>query len=246
MIDDRAEVLAYLTEAQIEHLCNRHYGIGADGLILIRNMYSVDFRMLYYNANGKEGSMCGNGARCAVIFAAECGVGFNTHSFMAFDGMHSFSLTGHNRVKVSMKDVRNIKARDNALFLDTGSPHLVFNVDDVTAINVYEMGKQIRNNPEFAEKGVNVNFLQIAPGALRIRTYERGVENETEACGTGCVAAAISRSEWSRNMSTEQTYCIEANGGTLNVSFKKEGVGKYTNVFLEGPVERVFEGVIQI
>lgn len=243
LVDDRSETLVGLTQTHINQMCNRHYGIGADGLILIRNIYSVDFKMIYYNADGKEGSMCGNGARCAVIFAAECGVMFNTHSFKAYDGIHQFSVTDLNRVMVSMRDVNMIQPRENALLLDTGSPHIVFNVDDVDALNVYETGKQIRYNQEFAEKGVNVNFLQILQEGLRLRTYERGVENETEACGTGCVAAAISRSEWSNNLQKEQSYLVVTNGGPLRVSFNKEGSGNYSNIFLEGPVERVYEGV---
>ncbi len=246
LIDDRVEGLGNLTNKHIKQMCDRHYGIGADGLIFIRNIYSVDFKMVYHNADGKEGSLCGNGARCAVIFAAECGVLFNTHSFMAYDGIHQFLVTDHNRVKVSMRDVKMILQRENALLLDTGSPHIVFNVDDVEALNVYETGKQIRYNHEFTDKGVNVNFLQILPDALRLRTYERGVENETEACGTGCVAAAISRSEWSKNSATEQSYQVIANGGRLTVNFHKEGNGIYNNIFLEGPVERVYEGVYKI
>lgn len=246
MIDDRDGRASQWSAADIHKLCDRHYGIGADGLICIRNIYSLDFRMVYFNADGREGSMCGNGARCAVIFAAEIGVVFSTHSFMAYDGVHHFSITGLNRVKVSMKDVHGIQTRENALLLDTGSPHIVFNVDDLDVLDVYHTGRQIRYNQEFQEKGVNVNFLEIEQDTLKLRTYERGVENETEACGTGCVAAAIARSEWSDNQQHTQFYTIRTRGGQLMVSFTKEEPGHYTNVCLEGPVERVFEGMIEL
>ncbi|MFN4881166.1 MAG: diaminopimelate epimerase [Bacteroidota bacterium] len=246
MIDGRADDLFELEESLIRKFCDRKYGIGADGLIIIKNMYSQDFRMLYFNADGKEGSLCGNGARCAVIFAAECGVLFNTHSFVAYDGVHHFTITDHNRVRISMKEVRHIAQRDNALLLDTGSPHLVFNVDDdIENLNVYETGKKTRYNQEFATNGVNVNYMQIRSDGIRLRTYERGVEQETEACGTGCVAAAIARSEWSNSQELNQHYKVITNGGLLEVSFRKEA-GGYSGIYLEGPVVRVFEGSIHI
>lgn len=241
MVDNRNGLVDDISVEQVSALCRRHFGVGADGLIRIENSTNADFKMVYHNADGKIGSMCGNGSRCAVLFAKEIGVEFQSFSFHAADGLHHFEILSADRVKVSMKDVREIKRNDEWTFIDTGSPHLIVPVNDLQNVDVYNDGKKIRYSPKFQSEGVNVNFVEAKNDLVEIRTYERGVENETMACGTGCVAAAL----WSafENKTTGQhNVNLKAQGGLLNVSFNYNPGSGFTNVFLEGPVMKVFEG----
>ena len=226
----------------INFLCDRKIGIGADGLILIEKSESSDYEMIYFNADGNLGSMCGNGARCSIHFSMLNKIIENSTSFLAFDGLHTGSLTG-NVVKVSMSDVLYYDEFNDFIFVDTGSPHLVKCVDDVDQIDIIKISKEIQNDNRFKD-GVNVNFLSnVKNDFYKIRTYERGVENETLSCGTGAVAAAITLNI----LSLVDTDCIDlkTKGGELTVDLKRsENI--FTNIFLSGNVKRVFDGRIEL
>ena len=226
----------------INFLCDRKIGIGADGLILIEKSESSDYEMIYFNADGNLGSMCGNGARCSIHFSMLNKIIENSTSFLAFDGLHTGSLTG-NVVKVSMSDVLYYDEFNDFIFVDTGSPHLVKCVDDVDQIDIIKISKEIQNDNRFKD-GVNVNFLSnVKNDFYKIRTYERGVENETLSCGTGAVAAAITLNI----LSLVNTDCIDlkTKGGELTVDLKRsENI--FTNIFLSGNVKRVFDGRIEL
>jgi diaminopimelate epimerase len=248
MIDDRDGQFPYGTNVEvIKTLCDRHFGIGADGLILIKPSLIADFKMDYYNADGNIGSMCGNGSRCAVIFASAIELNFTGNKLEAYDGAHSFELLGDNRVRVSMADVKDIYMSGDSFLMNTGSPHLVVPVTNLDEMDVFHEGRAIRYSDEFAKEGVNVNFITAHGGVVYLRTYERGVEDETLACGTGCVAAAIACSVIIKNESTaKQEYAVKAKGGDLKVTFLRQPGSGYTNVTLEGPVEKVFDGTIEL
>jgi diaminopimelate epimerase len=243
--DDRADKIR-LSPEHIKQLCDRHFGIGGDGLILIRKHKVSDFEMLYYNSDGQTGSMCGNGGRCAVAFANKNHIGSSKPTFSAFDGLHEAELlsTEPPVVKLKMQDVHKIEINDDFIFLNTGSPHYVCFADDVAAINVVEEGKKIRNSNRFAAEGTNVNFVRITDEGLQMRTYERGVENETLSCGTGVVAAVLA-SVVSKRLADTGIWAVSTPGGVLKVHYKKEN-NTFTDVFLEGPAMEVFSGSIEL
>jgi len=226
----------------INFLCDRKIGIGADGLILIEKSESSDYEMIYFNADGNLGSMCGNGARCSIHFSMLNKIIENSTSFLAFDGLHTGSLTG-NVVNVSMSDVLSYDEFNDFIFVDTGSPHLVKCVDDVDQIDIVKISKEVQKDNRFKD-GVNVNFLsKVKDDFYKIRTYERGVENETLSCGTGAVAAAITLNI----LSLVNSDCInlKTKGGELTVELKRtENI--FTNIFLSGNVKRVFDGRIEL
>jgi len=240
LIDNRKNNIQLSTD-KIEKLCNRRFGVGADGLMLLETNESKDFKMLYFNSDGKEGSMCGNGGRCIVAFAKEIGVSKKHYFFDAIDGPHEAFLI-ENEVNLKMSTIKNIKKFDNEWFLDTGSPHVVKVVNDINSIKVDSEGKKLRFDARFGENGANVNFIEINNSEIEIRTYERGVEEETLACGTGAVASAIIAHQNSPEIST---YFLNALGGNLEVSFEKLQ-DLYTNVWLKGPAIKVFEGKISL
>ncbi|MEO6168789.1 MAG: diaminopimelate epimerase [Chitinophagales bacterium] len=230
----------------IENCCHRRYGIGADGLILIEDHPDFDFEMLYYNADGRLGSMCGNGGRCAVIFAKKLGLISHSITFLAFDGIHSATLIGEEQVKISMAPVVKVDKSGNDYILDTGSPHFVRFTDSVKELDVVQEGRKIRYGDTYREKGINVNFVSIAENSSEMRTYERGVEDETLSCGTGTVAAAIASSLKLNREEIDQEYPVTAAGGNLKVYFKKVSQNHFTSIFLEGPVNHVFDGEIEL
>ena len=237
MIDNR-EMQFDDTQANIARLCHRRFGVGADGLILIENAEGYDFRMRYFNADGGEGSMCGNGGRCAVQFAADLGI-FKDHTrFLAVDGEHS-SKTGHGNVFLHMIDVDGITEEADGFFVNTGSPHLVIFHPDVDALDVKGVGSAIRYSDYWKNRGgVNVNFVQVlGASALKVRTYERGVEDETYSCGTGVTAAAVV-SHLRKSTATEVH--IQTLGGELKVSLNPGD--KISGIILSGPAKRVFRG----
>lgn len=241
MIDNLNGLFDGNNEPLIRKICQRRFGIGADGLILIEPESDSDFSMRYFNANGKEATMCGNGGRCAVSFAATLGlIQHKGHTrFKAVDGIHE-AIIKQNSVRLKMSDVSHIKLTKHGYYLDTGSPHLVKFVKNPDHLDVFREGRKLRYESEFAPEGVNVNFVEIADQKLLIRTYERGVEDETLACGTGSVAAAIAASiETGRHADPFQ---LAARGGELQVSFSCEQEGIYRNVWLEGPTQFVYEG----
>ncbi len=238
MIDNRSNHFRKSQE-WIAHLCHRRFGIGADGLILIENAENYDFRMIYYNANGLEGSMCGNGGRCAVAFAKSLGIFEKETTFLAVDGEHFAKIEG-DLVHLQMKEVDKIEQNPNYFFLDTGSPHYVEFVKNLTNYDVFGKGQAIRYNERFKEKGTNVNFVEILDeNTLQVRTYERGVEDETYSCGTGVTASVLA---YSLQM-PKSPIRVKVLGGELQISYQKEG-DLYKNIFLIGTAQKVFEGQI--
>lgn len=230
-----------LTKAQVQHLCDRHFGIGADGLICIILHHQADFEMIYYNADGNISSMCGNGGRCAVAFAKKHKLfEGDTSRFKATDGFHTAQFHADGSVTLDMAEVSTIIQKDAGFVVNTGSPHYVRFELDTDDLNVNEQGAAIRYSPSFSKEGINVNFVsQQHAQQFKISTYERGVENETLACGTGAVAAAIVAHQTGRTSDT--TLFMEAKGGVLQVSFEKH-VDGYKKVRLTGPATFVFEG----
>ncbi|RXR30151.1 diaminopimelate epimerase [Flavobacterium piscinae] len=244
LIDNRYELFPKNNTKLIEKLCDRRFGIGADGLILLENDKFSDFRMVYYNSDGNESSMCGNGGRCIVAFAKQLNVIENETTFMAVDGDHYAKISADGIVSLQMKNVEEIKMASDYVFLNTGSPHHITLVDEVKSVPVKEIGSQIRYSDLYGKAGSNVNFVEVITDSLfAVRTYERGVEDETLSCGTGVTAAAIAMNAIGKTTSTEISLLVE--GGELKVTFKKEGK-KYTEVFLIGPATFVYEGKIQI
>ncbi len=239
-------------ELLIEKLCNRHFGIGADGLILLENAPDHDFKMVYFNSDGKEGSFCGNGSRCIVAFAHQINaIKGNSAQFTAADGTHHGevikSYNGKFDVMVGLNDTDYpVKLSEKAYFIDTGSPHLVIIHENLASLDVTELGRKIRHSEEWAEKGVNVNFLQIINrDTIAVRTYERGVEQETLSCGTGVTAAALTFSIFS-GPEKKDAITVQTEGGSLLVSFTSESNKKFRNIRLRGAAELVFSGNITI
>jgi diaminopimelate epimerase len=213
ILDNRKGEYDNLNEKQIFKLCDRKFGIGADGLMLLGNENGYDFNMKYFNSDGKDGSMCGYGGRCLVRFAFDMGINKNSYKFIAIDGEHLASITQNGSIKLKMQDVDGIKLIGQDKVLNTGSPHYIKNVMDVQEIDVLNEGRKIRNSEEFRHRGINVNFVENQDSGLIIRTYERGVENETLSCGTGATAAAIA------STSTDGKHHINVKvlGGNLEV-----------------------------
>ena len=239
MIDNRKEVFPKDDSVLIAKLCDRRFGIGADGLILLENERDIDFRMVYFNADGKESTMCGNGGRCIVSFAQHLGLIANETIFSAIDGLHHAVAQEDGRVALGMKDVEGFEqVGENEYVLDTGSPHYVI-VGGEMPENILKKAHNIRYNERFMKKGINVNFIVIQEDQIHIRTYERGVENETLACGTGAVAAAIVASNYQNKMIFE----IKTRGGYLSVEISKLKNHKlYTQIVLIGEAKLVFSG----
>jgi len=242
LIDNRNKGINPGNEKLINFLCDRHIGVGSDGLILIDEHEKYDFEMKYFNSDGREGSMCGNGGRCAVAFAEKTGIGKGKGSFLASDGEHSYKIKG-NIISVSLRDTRPPVIMGGNNFIDTGSPHYIINVPDCSSVNVYEKGKSIRWSDSFAPGGTNVDFVEQKDDGLFIRTFERGVENETLSCGTGVAAAAIS-SMWGKEPGKYELK-VETPGGVLKVSFQTAR-DMISRIILSGPAEFVFAGIIDI
>ena len=231
----------------INKLCDRHFGIGGDGLMLLSGSKKsgIDFTMTYFNADGNLGSMCGNGGRCLTAFAHSKKI-FETHCvFDAVDGLHEASVNNDKSVSLKFIDVNDIEIGDGFYVLNTGSPHYVVFVEDLNDINVFDNGQQIRYSARFAKEGINVNFCQIlAENKLRIATYERGVENETFSCGTGIVATVL---VYSVKTGNTQSVSVETKGGNLSARFNKvDNQNQFSNVWLTGPADCVFEGVVEV
>ena len=238
IIDDRKEDFKISNHEFIRRLCDRRFGVGADGLILLRNHETFDFQMIYFNSDGLQSSMCGNGGRCIVTFAKTLGLISNSSTFMAIDGPHKANIKNSD-IYLQMKNVNSIKLLDDGIFLDTGSPHYVKIVDNLELIDIYQEAKKIRNLSIFKHDGVNVNFVSYKNGKIELRTYERGVEAETLSCGTGVVAAAIVL-DYTHKIK-EKTVSVKTNGGLLDVNFE-EFNGVYRNIWLKGPASLVYRG----
>ena len=244
LLDSRKNVIPELTSGQIARLCDRHFGIGADGLILLGESESYDFKMVYYNSDGKEGTMCGNGGRCAVSFAQSGGWIGEQCSFEASDGIHHAKIHPNEIVELSMNNVHHIEDTPHGIFMDTGSPHLVKFVDGLDTFDVFSEGKKLRYHSDFPE-GCNVNFVEVGSASIYVRTYERGVENETLSCGTGVTASALAAAlSYQDRRSPLQVKTI---GGMLSVQFQKDQkAAHFSNIILSGPTEFVFQGSITL
>lgn len=226
----------------INKLCDRRFGIGADGLILICGSHEFDFEMKYFNSDGFEGSMCGNGGRCSADFAIRAGIAGNNLSFKAIDGVHkAFSEKGI--IRLQMNDVKDPRLVNGSYFINTGSPHYVLFRKDVKDIDVNTEGKKFRWSEEFAPGGTNVNFVEIEEDGIIVRTFERGVEEETLSCGTGVTASAMA-SALSGHSDTN-TVRVKTKGGNLSVSFNISGKN-ISDIWLSGPATFVFQGEIEL
>jgi diaminopimelate epimerase len=245
MIDCRDSSESLFTGELVHSLCDRHFGIGADGLILLLNGSGNDFRMKYFNSDGNEGTMCGNGGRCITAFARDLGLISDKAAFTGTDGIHHSHILENGLIRLRMKDVAQVKRLEDGYLLDTGSTHFVVFRDNTDDTDVVGEGRRTRNQPRFGRAGTNVNFVQkLTVDSFKIRTYERGVEDETLACGTGSVASAIS--SYIENGTDKTSYSVQARGGSLSVSFTPVNDGFFTDVWLEGPAEFVFRGKIRI
>jgi len=244
LIDNRSNIFAKISSSQINFLCDRRFGIGADGLILLNSHSIYNFEMHYFNSDGKEASMCGNGGRCIVSFAKNLGIINNSTKFIAIDGTHEAEIDEFENVKLKMQDVNEIEIGKNYYFLDTGSPHYVCFVKDIEDFDVNKKGKKIRYNKRFKDVGTNVDFVEIMENNIFVRTYERGVENETLSCGTGVIASTISFSLLSKL--SNQEYFISTKGGDLKVFLDKNENKTFSNIWIEGPAKLVFTGNIKI
>ena len=247
IIDDRQPCgLDRGTTAPIANLCDRRFGIGADGLMLLRNHADYDFEMIYFNADGHESSMCGNGGRCIAAFAQKIGVFSGLHcTFLAIDGPHEADILADGTVSLKMADVTNIEFDQNInAVLNTGSPHYVCFVDDVAEIDIVQEGRRVRNSAKFRAEGINVNFYNMTGDGIRVATYERGVEDETYSCGTGVVASAIACHQV---VGFEDDIHVETKGGMLRVTFEHDShANLYHNIRLIGPATLVFSGSIAV
>ena len=245
MIDCRSLDELFFSTQRVAFLCDRHFGIGADGLILLLKDNKTKFRMKYFNSDGAEGSMCGNGGRCITAFARDLGIVTEKAVFSGIDGLHHANILSPDMVSLKMIDVKGVKEFDDGYLIDTGSPHFVTFRENLSETDVLNEGREIRHQSRFSNSGANVNFVEpISSGSFKIRTFERGVENETLACGTGSVASAIS--SYFRQKPDKSSYTVEAQGGMLSVRFTPHNNGSYTDVWLEGPVKFVFKGEILV
>ena len=237
VIDNRDNHFDRKNNELVAKLCDRRFGVGADGLMLLQSHIDYDFEMVYYNADGFEGSMCGNGGRCLVQFAHDLGVIREKTTFIAVDGEHEAFLK-EGLVHLKMIPVTEIENNSDFDYMNTGSPHYVEYVNDLEIFDVFNEGKKVRYNERFNTVGTNVNFVQeTGNNSLRVRTYERGVEDETLSCGTGVTACALSASLKGYTSPIQLT----VQGGQLAVSFERTANG-YDNIFLIGPAMKVFEG----
>lgn len=238
ILDNRSGNIS-LTTAEVKQMCDRRFGIGADGLMLLNVASGYDFEMKYYNSDGNESSMCGNGGRCLVKFAYDKGIRKSRYRFKAIDGDHEAFFSDNNWINLKMKDVKGIKKYYFDYILNTGSPHYVKPTADVRKCNVVKQGREIRYSDDFKKEGINVNFVEGNHKEIFVRTYERGVEDETLSCGTGVTAAAI---VFAHNENGFNRIEVKTPGGDLAVEFDKMGEEDFRNIWLCGPAEFVFQG----
>ncbi|MBI1768670.1 MAG: diaminopimelate epimerase [Bacteroidetes bacterium] len=241
IVDNRDAKYSFSVD-QIKKICDRKFGVGADGIMLIEKHPSLDFNLVYYNADGSA-SLCGNGSRAAVRVASSLGLVNGKAKFNAYDGLHEADLLQNGNVRLKMNDVKEVKKLDKNFFINTGSPHFVQFVNEVKIFPVFEEGKKIRHSENFKPKGTNANFIELlGNNSIFVRTYERGVEDETLSCGTGVTAAALASSF--HQYSSPVT--VKTLGGELSVEFNLRHDGSFTDIFLIGPAKMVFEGVLEL
>jgi diaminopimelate epimerase len=243
MIDNRDGHFDKSDLQRVRLLCHRHFGIGSDGLILIEKHPELDFTMIFFNPDGSQ-SFCGNGSRCAMAFAKQLGMIEKECRFLSTDGVHQGIYFSNDDIHLKMHDVEQIEIGDDYYLLNTGSPHYISFVDDLDSVDVAAEGKKIRYNARFKAEGVNVNFVQLVnDNNIKIRTYERGVEAETLACGTGIVAAALASAI---KFNVSNNFNVKALGGELLVTFNSQGDNRFNNLWLVGSAKFVFEGEIYV
>lgn len=244
IIVDGFKTVIQPSQAQIEKWCDRRFGIGADGFILLNRHPMYDFEMVYFNADGFQGSMCGNGGRCIVHFAFKAGYIQPFCRFLASDGLHEAKILENDFISLHMQDVNEMKRINGDFFIDTGSPHYIKYITNLKEYDVFHEGQSIRNSPNYKETGTNVNFVEWENNRLFVRTYERGVEDETYSCGTGVTAAALVAAS-QKQMDNINRIQITTKGGDLSVAFKRNDNG-FSDIWLEGPATFVFKGTLKL
>ena len=245
IIDDRNNEFPATNTELVARLCDRRFGIGADGLMLLQLTPGYDFKMVYYNSDGRESSMCGNGGRCLVRFAQHLNLIQHRCTFIAIDGPHE-AYAETDVVKLKMQDVTQVEHENGFYVLNTGSPHYVCNTSALKEQHIVEPARAIRYNERFAKEGINVNFIEPEENGIFVRTYERGVEDETLSCGTGVTAAALSYALHQNMPVGAHLIHVNTPGGMLQVSFNLgERNGQFTDVWLIGPAEHVFTGEVK-
>ncbi len=242
ILDNRDGSISLNTQ-QVKLLCDRRFGIGADGLMLLNSLDGYDFEMTYYNADGRESSMCGNGGRCLTRFAFDRGIHKDNYLFRAVDGDHEAELGENGWIRLKMQDVNEVKEYHGDQVLNTGSPHYVKNIHHVMDLDVFKAGREIRYNKDFEAEGINVNFVENDDKKIIVRTYERGVEDETFSCGTGVTASALVSAHNDKGFNRVE---VQTLGGHLAVEFDKTGEHSFENIWLCGPATFVFKGEINI
>ncbi|MBC7887850.1 MAG: diaminopimelate epimerase [Ferruginibacter sp.] len=244
LLDNREQDYPLFSTKQVRQICDRHFGIGADGLILLGKKEGYDFEMIYYNSDGNESTMCGNGGRCLVKFAYHRGILRGPYHFIAIDGAHLAEIDSDGTVRLQMQNVHSVAYHSSYVVINTGSPHFVKFAAEVADIDVVQTGQEIRNGKEFAPDGINVNFVEATDeDSIFVRTYERGVEDETLSCGTGVTAAALLSAHNENGFNTVE---VKTPGGYLRVEFDKIDDQHFENIWLCGPAEFVFKGVIEL
>jgi diaminopimelate epimerase len=244
IFDNRNNNIKDIPVKKIKKICDRRFGIGADGVMLLQKKEGYDFEMIYYNADGNPGSMCGNGARCLVKFAYNMGIHRTNYRFTAPDGEHEAEIDIDNNIRLKMNDVKKVSHHSSYSILNTGSPHFIKFSKDVKNIDVPLTGREIRYSKEFATEGINVNFVEATDeDGIYVRTYERGVEDETYSCGTGVTAAALVSAHNDKGFNRVE---VKTQGGQLSVEFDKIDDENFENIWLCGPAEFVFKGELEI
>lgn len=244
LLDNRSKAYDQLSLSTIKFMCDRHFGIGADGLMLLNDELGFDFGMTYFNSDGNESTMCGNGGRCITAFAKELGLINDVAKFQAIDGSHQANIGIEGKINLKMNDVSSILIKETFFQLNTGSPHYVHFTEDVKELDVKREGALIRYSPMFKEYGINVNFVEILEkDTIFVRTYERGVEDETLSCGTGVTASAIS---FIKDALGVQTVKVKTLGGELQVRCENIDGQNFNDIWLSGQVARVFAGEIEL
>jgi diaminopimelate epimerase len=244
ILDNRNNEYSSLTQKQVKKICDRRFGIGADGLMMLAVKEGYDFEMIYFNADGNESSMCGNGGRCLTMFAHDMGINKSTYKFIAVDGEHLAEIDMDKKVRLKMKDVDAVDEHASYAVLNTGSPHFVKFASNVKEVDVVESGREVRYSKEFKNEGINVNFVEnINEDTIYVRTYERGVEDETYSCGTGVTACALVSAHNARGFNRVE---VQTPGGHLSVEFDKMDEERFENIWLCGPATFVFKGEIEL
>ncbi|WP_256012688.1 diaminopimelate epimerase [Desertivirga xinjiangensis] len=243
LLDNRDLSIDHHQPKLIASLCDRRFGIGGDGMMFLQQKDGFDFEMVYYNSDGQPSSMCGNGGRCIVAFARDLKIISDETNFLAVDGPH-YAKISDNWVSLQMIDVNSVSEDGDACVLNTGSPHYVIEAKDLKNKNVFTEGRAIRYNNTYAKDGININFVETFDDHLFVRTYERGVEDETFACGTGVTAVALAMAK-KRNQTGTINIPVKVLGGNLNIRFDYDGE-RFSNIFLEGPAKFVFEGEVEV